>query len=176
LLIAFLALVPMRRKNLAGLRLGHNFLLSNGTWILDLDATETKTHGAYEVLLPDVLRQPLEVYLKHYRPLLLARRGRWHEPADDALWVSGHGSPMTEMALYDRVRLHTKEAFGQAMNPHLFRDAAATTLAVEDPTHVRVAAPLLGHRQLDTTERFYMQATSFEAHRRYIDTLFREQK
>ena len=29
----------------------------------------------------------------------------------------------------------------QAINPHLFRDAAATTLAIADPAHVRVAAP-----------------------------------
>jgi site-specific recombinase XerD len=128
------------------------------------------------VLLPEVLRESLELYLKEYRPLLLARRGRWYNGADDALLVSTDGSPMTEMALYDRIRLQTKKAFGKAMNPHLFRDAAATTLAIEDPKHVRVAAPLLGHRQLDTTERFYMQATSLEAHCRYIDTLFREQK
>jgi Recombinase len=29
------------------------------------------------------------------------------------------------------------------MNPHLFRDAAATTMAIADP---RLATPLLGHR------------------------------
>jgi integrase len=172
LVIALLALVPLRRKNLADLRLGQNLLLVKGTWLLTLDESETKTHGSYEVQLPEVLREPLEVYLKNYRPLLLARRGRWYEPADDALWLSKDGSPMTQMALYDRVRLQTKTAFGNAMNPHLFRDAAATTLAIEDPKHVRVAAPLLGHRQLGTTERYYQQAAGLEAHRQFVDTLF----
>ena len=38
---------------------------------------------------------------------------------------------MTEIALYDRIRARTKAAFGAAINPHLFRDAAATTMAVE---------------------------------------------
>ena len=68
------------------------------------------------------------------------RRGA--KPAGEALWVSSRGSALTEMAIYLRIREHTQKAFGQAINPHLFRDAAATTLAIADPAHVRVAAPL----------------------------------
>jgi integrase len=79
---------------------------------------------------------------------------------------------MTEIAMYDRIRRHTQKAFGAAINPHLFRDAAATTLAIADPAHVRVAAPLLGHRTFTTTERFYQQARSFDAHRAYVDAIF----
>jgi integrase/recombinase XerD len=71
---------------------------------------------------------------------------------------------------------HTQEAFGVAINPHLFRDAAATTLAIADPENVRVAAPLLGHRTFTTTERYYQQAKSFEAHREYIAALFGNEK
>ena len=58
-----------------------------------------------------------------------------------------------------------------ALCPHLFRDAAATTLAIADPAHVRVAAPLLGHRTFATTERHYRQARAYEAHRSYLDVL-----
>ena len=83
----------------------------------------------------------------------------------NAVWVSAHGSPMTEMAIYDRIRRHTGDAFGVPVNPHLFRYAAATTLAIVDPGHVRVAAPLLGHRTFATTERHYQQAKTLEAHR-----------
>ena len=83
---------------------------------------------------------------------------------------------MTEIAIYDRICKHTKEAFGAAINPHLFRDAAATTLAIEDPEHVRVAAPLLGHRTFATTEKYYQQAKSLEAHRVYVEVLFGEKK
>jgi integrase len=56
---------------------------------------------------------------------------------------------------------------GQASNPHLFRDNAATTMAVADPGHVRLAAPLLGHRSTTTTERYYQQAQSLEGHREF---------
>jgi integrase len=99
--------------------------------------------------------------------------GRWSKSVDNFLWVSSDGSPMTQISIYDRIRKHTAEAFGVAINPHLFRDAAATTLAIADPEHVRVAAPLLGHRTFTTTERHYQQAKTLEAHRAYVDVLFK---
>ena len=79
---------------------------------------------------------------------------------------------MTQMAIYDRIRARTQEAFGAPVNPHLFRDSAATTMAIADPQHVRAAAPLLGHRTFSTTERYYVQAMGLKAHRAYISTVF----
>ena len=172
LMIAFLALVPLRRSNLAEMRIGANLIKQNGTWTIVFEESETKTHTVYEAVLPEALTDHLGTYLAIHRPILMAQMGRWSKPVDEALWVSSHGSPMTQMAFYDRVRRHTREAFGVAINPHLFRDAAATTLAIADPAHVRVAAPLLGHRNLSTTERYYQQARTYEAHAVYIDALF----
>jgi hypothetical protein len=40
-------------------------------------------------------------------------------------------------------------------------------IAIDDPAHVRIAARLLGHRSLATTERYYNQARSVEAVRRH---------
>jgi integrase len=176
LLIAFLALVPLRRRNVAGLRLGRNLIELNGRWSIAIDADDIKTHAPLELELPDPLVSPLQTYLEMYRPLLAARRGRWYRDADGALWVSKDGSPMTEMAIYDAVRAHTQAAFGRAINPHLFRDAAATTLAISAPQQVRSAAPLLGHRTFSTTERHYIQAMGLEAHRRFVDVVHHRRK
>ncbi len=49
------------------------------------------------------------------------------------------------------------------VNPHLFRDCAATSLAIEDPAQVRVAAQVLGHGAFATTERHYNLARGQEA-------------
>ena len=49
------------------------------------------------------------------------------------------------------------------MNPHLFRDAAATSIAIEDPSHVGSTKSVLGHSSLRTSERHYNQARSTEA-------------
>ena len=40
----------------------------------------------------------------------------------------------------------TAAAFGHPVNPHLFRDCAATSIAIDDPQHVRIASQILGHR------------------------------
>jgi integrase/recombinase XerD len=175
-MIALLALIPLRRRNMAGLRLHKNLIEIDGVWIISFDASETKTHAAFEVGWPDELLAPLKSYLDVYRPLLASLPGRWSKPVDNFLWASSDGSPMTEMAIYDRIRKHTAEAFGVAINPHLFRDAAATTLAIADPQRVRVAAPLLGHRTFTTTERYYQQAKTFEAHRAYLNVIFGREK
>jgi integrase/recombinase XerD len=176
LMIALLALVPLRRRNFAGLRLHRNVVAINDVWLITLDESETKTHAPLEILWPDELVGPLRTYLNVHRPLLSAINRPSAKPADDALWVSTHGSPLSEMAMYLRICEHTQKAFGRAINPHLFRDAAATTPAIADPAHVRVAAPLLGHRTFTTTERYYQQAQSFDAHRAYVDALYGKAK
>jgi integrase/recombinase XerD len=57
----------------------------------------------------------------------------------------------------------TKTRFGHAINPHFFRDCAATSIAIEDPAHVYVTQSILGHTSIETSER---HAQSLEAIRR----------
>jgi integrase/recombinase XerD len=172
LMIALLALVPLRLSNFVALQLGRSLVNNNGAWLITLEAEETKNGSPLEMMWPEQLLAPLSTYLAVHHPLLAARTGRWSKPTDGSLWISSHGSPMTEIAIYDRIVRRTRDAFGNSMNPHLFRDAAATTLAVADPEHVRIAAPLLGHRNFATTEKFYQQAKSLDAHRAYIKAVF----
>ena len=171
LIIAFLALVPLRRRNLAALVLDHTLARHGRQWAIAFAENATKTHAAFEVALPEVLQAPLETYLRIHRPVLAARTGRWSRAFGGALWISKDGSPMTEIALYDRIQARTKAAFGQSVSPHLFRDAAATTMAIADPEHVRLAAPLLGHSTFGTTERYYRQSRAQESHRAFIEVL-----
>ena len=172
LLIGLLSLLPLRRRNLCGLRVGDNLISQETGWLLVLAEHETKTQRSIELPFPQVLDDALKTYLVVHRPYLSLRTGRWMMPLGSELWVSKDGSPMTEIALYDRVRARTAEAFGKPLNLHLFRDAAATTLAIADPEHVRVAAPLLGHASFATTEKYYQQATAMSAHRAYIEAVF----
>ena len=171
LIIALLALRPLRRRNLAGLILGETLVEVGEAWMLRIAPEDTKTHQPIDIPWPAALVDHLGVYLGVHRPVLAALRSRWARPVGDALWVSSHGSPMTQMALYDQIRQRTHEGLGKDINPHLFRDAAATTLAVEDPQHVRLATPLLGHRHTATTERHYQQAQALEAHREFVEVL-----
>lgn len=171
LIIALLALRPLRRRNLSELTIGRDLLRTSEGWMIIIPSSATKTHTILEYNWPEPLLDALETYLTMHRLVLVARRGRWHGALCDRLWVSSDGSPFTEMGIYDRIIQRTHTAFGRTINPHLFRDAAATTLAIHDPVHVRLAAPLLGHRTFATTERSYIQAQSLQAHREFAAKL-----
>jgi site-specific recombinase XerC len=126
---------------------------------------ETKNREPIELAWPELLVPFLDTYLACHRPVLALRHGRWTRPVGAALWLSIDGSPMTKRAIYDRITRCTSKGLGRAINPHLFRDCAATTVAIEDPRHVRIASRLLGHRSFSTTEKYYNQALSVEASR-----------
>jgi site-specific recombinase XerD len=171
LIIALLALRPLRRRNLAALTIGSDLIRENEKWTIVLPPSATKTKVTLEYEWPEPLNDFLETYLAQHRPTLLARNGRWTAPVQDRLWVSSDGSPLTQIAIYDRIVARTRVAFGRSVNPHLFRDSAATTVAIYDPKHVLLAGPLLGHRSFTTTERTYIQAQTLEAHREFASKI-----
>ncbi len=171
LIVALLAARPIRLRNLAGLEVDRTLVHRANAWWIMIPAIETKTREPVEEPLPWALGPALAVYLAEHRPLLAKRTGRWAAPVGNALWVSSDGSPMTRQTLYDRIVGRTDAAFGRPVNPHLFRDYAATSIAIEDPEHVYFAARLLGHRSIATTERHYNQAQALEAARRWQSCL-----
>jgi integrase/recombinase XerD len=157
----------LRIKNFAAIRLGRQLLRQGERYLLVFGPEETKTGQPWEAVFPETLLPGLARYLDHHRPVLL-RGEHGTDPADiDALWVSEIGTHLELGALARRICIHTARAFGVSMPPHWFRDAAATTIAIEDPKHVRDAHLVLGHASLATTERHYNQARSLEASRRH---------
>lgn len=171
LILLLLVHLPLRRKNFTNLSIGESLVFREGQWFVQLTPHQTKTHAWFEAQIDPRLVPWLETYLAVHRPLLLTLTGRWHRPADRELWVSSHGSPMTQIALYDRVTERTRVAFGEPISPHRFRDILASTIASHAPEHIHAAAPLLGHASLRTTERHYRIARAQEGQRRYVATI-----
>ena len=167
LLIATLASRQLRRRNLTGLILGKTLVQRGDGWWIQIPATQTKTKEPIDTPWPEMLARHLEIYLADHRPGILALRGIRLE----ALWLSMYGLPMSGNAIYIRVVARTREALGQPINPHLFRDSATTSIAIDDPKHIGIATRLLGHRNQSTTERYYNPARSIEASRRMQDSL-----
>jgi integrase/recombinase XerD len=84
---------------------------------------------------------------------------------------------MSKGAIRQRIEHHTKKTFGRAIWPHLFRACCATSIATEDPEHVRLIADILGHAGRATADRYYIQSNSLLAGRKYqqiIRTVRRE--
>ena len=173
MIIAFLALRPIRLKNLAEMTLGQHLYREGETWWLYFSPDEVKNREQLEMPWPPALKDALEAWLARWQPILCASRGRWAREIGNAVWVSSHGSPMAKQTLYDQIVKRTRQAFGDSVNPHLVRDIAATTLADIDPAHALIAAPLLGHRDFRTTQRHYLHAQRLSGTRRYQAELLR---
>jgi integrase/recombinase XerD len=154
LLIALLAVVPLRRGTLAALRIGTHLVRSGSAWALDIPAADTKSRRALEFSLSPALSNWIDLYIKGFRARLPGAN------AHDGLWASGNGRPMDDGTIYDMVRRRTSEAFGHAVNLHRFRHAAGTFWSVQDPKNVRGAKDLLGHATFSMTESHYTMANS----------------
>ena len=171
LMIAFLAARPVRISNLADIELDRHAERQGEFYWLVYPAKEMKNRRALEFPLPREMTVSMQQYLELYRPLLLSRTGRWNRGSHDGLWVSRDGSKLVRGRIREIVARHTERRIGWAINPHLFRDAAATSVAIEDPEHVGIVAAILGHGDYRTAERYYNQADALAASRRYHQVL-----
>jgi site-specific recombinase XerD len=161
LMLALLASRPLRRVNFAAISLGEHLVRVGEGWRLQFAASEMKNRRRLELPLPSRLAEPTSCYIEEHRPALL--RGR----VSDRLWISTWGNPMTGHAIYIKVVEVTTKCLGRPLYLHLFRHCLATSLAIRDPQHVRMATTLLGQNRPRTTEEYYNQAQSLEAGRMF---------
>ena len=157
LLIAILAARPLRRRTLSIIRIGQHILRIGDHYTLTFSSADTKNKQPIDYVLPVKLTSYLDRYLGHYRGLFPNAENH------DGLWVSAKGNPLSASSIYRRVISRTHEAFGFSINPHLFRDCAATTLAIQKPEHVLMGAGLLGHSDLRTIHQHYIHAQTTKA-------------
>ena len=157
LLIALLAARPLRRRTLSVIRIGKHIHHIGDHYTLTFAAADTKNKQAIDFNLPVTLTPNLDRYLNYYRS---------HFPNalnHDGFWASVKGCRLSGGGLYRRINIRTYDAFGFSINMHLFRDCAATTLAIHKPDQVLTAAGLLGHANLNTIHQHYIHAQSIKA-------------
>src|SRR5262249_42956280 len=68
LMVALLALCPIRLKNFAGLEIGYTFKEVDGSWWITLPAHLTKSRRPDERRVPTFLNHVIELYLYQSRP------------------------------------------------------------------------------------------------------------
>jgi integrase len=150
LMIALLALIPLRRRTLAALRIGKQLVKSKDRWFLDIPAEDVKTKRALEYPISPELSRRIDVYVNEIRSEIAGAA------IHDHLWVSSRGRPMGGHVIYNAIRRRTRAELGIPINLHRFRRAAATFWSVQDPANVRGAKDLLGHASFGTTEHYIM--------------------
>jgi hypothetical protein len=160
LMIAVLAFVPIRPKNLALLEIDRHLILERDRWFVLVPREETKSFKRIQFELPEVLIPYLNLYFENVRPGFLVGKKLC------ALWVSPRRGPLSYVGIVKSfARLSTR--LGVRISPNDVRDAAMTTWAIARPDQIGIGRDLLYHSNPDTSTRHYNRARGIEASRSY---------
>jgi integrase len=152
LMLALLALCPIRRKNFVALEI-------RGKWWIVLSADETKERRADERPINELLTVFIDRYISDHRPVL-ARSHR----ASSILWLSSRkGTPISDKAVAHVIRQTTLSTVGVAVGPHLFRTSGASSAAILGGENPNLGSALLHHTHPSVTNAHYNRATSLSA-------------
>ncbi|MCZ6679110.1 MAG: site-specific integrase [Candidatus Poribacteria bacterium] len=151
---------PVRLKNFAQIRVGHELKRLNGGWTLAFVGANIKNGTDFKFHAPAKLAPYISRYMESIRPGVPG--AAYHT----GLWAGSKGAPLSEISIYGRMMIASKNLFGVAINPHSFRPIAATFLAETSVEDVYHASRLLGHRDLRTTEDHYIRASQLTASRK----------
>jgi integrase len=174
LLIALLALHPIRVKNFAALTIADSFINIDGRWWLHIPSDDTKSHRVDERQVPEFITDVVNSYIKTHRPVLCRS-----DTEQLALWISSTtGRQLTTKNLGTLISKITRETIGVDVSPHLFRTAGASTAAIYGGNHPNLASALLNHRDPRVTEEHYNRAMSISAGEEYaiITAFYRQQE
>jgi integrase/recombinase XerC len=170
LMIAALATRPLRSSNLAGLQIGKSIWQDARGVHVQLQGEETKVGREIEFSFPTWLAPAFETYLKEARPILLRRAA---EDDEDHLWIGRRARVMTTMEIFQRMTILTRRHLGRSVSPHLFRDCAATDIAIFDPGHIGIVKTVLSHADHATGEKYYNLATMLSASAKHQSVIAR---
>jgi integrase/recombinase XerD len=158
LMIALLAFIPPRRKNLAALEIGRHLVREGDGWFVIIPREQTKTGTPIEFPVPELLEPYLAIYLDIVRPRMLPR------PTCAALWLNSRGGALSYAGIGGIIPRHSTSRLGFRLTLHDVRDAAATTWAIFAPDRIAIARDLLAHANLRTIKH-YNRARGIEASR-----------
>jgi integrase len=164
LMVAMLAMHPVRLKNFAALEIGRSLVEIKDSWWIVLSASDTKEDRPDERRIDDLLLLALDRYLIKYRPLLAGA----DQSTVAALWISSNdGNPMTYDGVARVITETTRSTVGVAVSPHLFRTSIASSAAIHGGKNLHLASALLHHTGSGVTEAHYNRASSLSAAQSY---------
>jgi integrase len=169
--LEILTICPMRRSNLAALRLDRHLRRARaGAPLHEIflaGEEEVKNGETIQWPLPPDSAQLIETYLRDHRPHLAA-------PGNPYLFPSGDGQGVRlAHTLSDALKVVVEREIGVEFNLHLMRHFAVYQFLRAYPGQYEVVRRLLGHRTVATTRAFYAGLEArFAAHR--FDDLVRQ--
>jgi site-specific recombinase XerD len=170
-MVALLALCPIRFKNFLTLEIDSTFVQIKGQWWIVLSESQTKEKRADQRPVDDILTSTLNRYITTYRPILA--RGQ----SSSALWLSSNdGQPMRKSGVHQMIKSTTLLTVGVDVCPHMFRTAAASTAAMHGGANLHLGSAVLNHIDPRVTVEHYNRASTASAGKSFRDVIRNYQK
>jgi integrase len=167
--IGILSFAPIRRGNLAKIRLDVNLTKPGGPdshyWLgfPEYDV-KNKVDLTFRLKSPE-LNEIINEYVNDFRPILL--RGHNH----DWLFPGQRGGPKEPTSFATQMVKTIFKHTGLRMTVHQFRHAAGALLLQKYPGNYELVRRVLGHRSVQTTIDFYAEFENWQANALYHDVV-----
>ena len=159
--VAILSFAPVRLSNLVSIELGQNLIKPGGLntpyWLV-FPHYDVKNRVDLSFQFDQPLTDLIDEYIQEFRPARLrGANASWLFPGEG-------GQPKHRLQFSKQITARIQKAIGLRITVHQFRHAAAAIYLKHHPGEYETMRQLLGHRDSQTTIRFYcglqtMQAT-----------------
>ncbi|WP_158501089.1 tyrosine-type recombinase/integrase [Sphingopyxis sp. 113P3] len=171
-LLDLLLHVPMRIRNPSELDLATTIIPpiagSIGGWRISIPACEVKNQWAIDAQLGEELGAVLDRYVNVFRSVLM-------KGPTSALFVGQRGARKGSSNLSKQLARFVRREIGVVIHAHLMRHLAAHLYLLANPGDYETVRRLLGHKNIETTIRFYEGLLTDDAFARY-DGLIEEMR
>jgi integrase len=164
--IAILVFAPVRIGNLARIRLDQNLIKPGGLnapYMLVFPKYDVKNRVDLEFLFDDKLTALIDEYVHAFRSMLLrGSNDLWLFPGE----AGGHKDTKT---FSGQITERVEKATGLRITAHQFRHAAAAMWLKQKPGDYETVRRMLGHRNIQTTIKFYCGLETLQANKAFGD-------
>jgi integrase len=169
--IAILSFAPIRLCNLVSIELGENLIKPGGPntpyWLV-FPHYDVKNRVDLNFKFDRPLTDLIDEYVREFRPVLLrGTNASWLFPGEG-------GQPKNKLLFSKQITVRIQKATGLRLTVHQFRHAAAAIWLKHHPGDYETVRRVLGHRDIQTTIRFYCGLETIQATREF-GKLVREQ-
>lgn len=150
--IAIETFAPIRLRNLIRIELGQNLIRPGGFntpyWLV-FPNYDVKNRVDLTFRFDQKLTDLIDEYVHDFRPALLrGSNSNWLFPGEN-------GGPKNGLLFSKQITVRIQKAIGLRMTVHQFRHAAAAVYLKHHPGDYETVRRLLGHRDIQTTIKFY---------------------
>ena len=143
---------PIRLRNLIRTELGKNLIKPGGLntpyWLV-FPHYDVKNRVDLNFKFDQPLTDLIDEYVHEFRPVLLrGSNSSWLFPGEN-------GEPKNGLLFSKQITVRIQKAIGLRMTVHQFRHAAAAVYLKHHPGDYETVRRLLGHRDIQTTSKFY---------------------